>query len=178
MTITVSVFNGISNLERYGAIQRLNSTSYQARNPFYVTLRSVAKASPFDITAGDFPLRARDFSGVFNGVGADEIATGNGYTKGGKALENVSFTYSAGVLTMKADDVKWTASGTGIAARSALLCYELPISRMFNSGSSNDPYTASAALAIIDFGGLLTASANLSFSIKWNAAGIFAWRLK
>lgn len=178
MAVTVNVFNGISNLERYGAIQRLNSTSYQERNPFYVTLRSVAKTSPFDATAGNLPLRARDFSGVYNGVGADELATGNGYTKGGKTLENVSLSYSAGVLTMKADDVKWIASGAGIAARSALLCYEVPISRVFNSATSNDPYTASAALAIIDFGELLTASANLSFSINWPAAGIFKWRLK
>ena len=51
----------------------------------------------------------------------NELATANGYTAGGKALENVDWDQAAGVATLAADDTSWTASGGSITARYAVV---------------------------------------------------------
>jgi hypothetical protein len=44
-----------------------------------------------------------------------EIASGNGYTSGGQALDNVTSAQVSGVLSLDADDEIFTASGGAIA---------------------------------------------------------------
>lgn len=88
-----------------------------------------------------------------------EIANGNGYTTGGKALSNVRFQYSSGIVTVKADDVSWRATGGTISANAALLRF----------GSLN--------LVKIDFGATQSAPANTSLFVLWHADGLFTFSM-
>lgn len=51
----------------------------------------------------------------------NEHANANGYTTGGVALTNVTFTESTGTVTFDCDDAVWTASGGSIVARFAVI---------------------------------------------------------
>jgi hypothetical protein len=90
-----------------------------------------------------------------------ELATGNGYTAGGKSLQNFRYVFNAGVLSVFADNVVWKASGSGITAAKALLKYA----------------NVSTAVATIDFGATLTAVANTSLGVQWHANGIIQYSL-
>lgn len=152
MAITISLYNGItSSLGVYGAIQKTNTLGEDTRSSLEATLHSVDVAS----------FNAANPAGVTD----NELATGNGYTVGGKVLQNLRFTYTAGVLALFADDVTWTASGAGFTAKSALLRYRYPAA----SGIE--------ALALIDFDMTSTISAGASLTLQWPSAGIFKWDL-
>lgn len=169
MAITVSVFNKVpERLALYGAIQKTNTIGVDTRCPLFVILRSV-DVSTFN--AADFGRLRSGFG--YSSAGANEIATGNGYTKGGKTLENVRFSYSSGVLALLANDTVWTATGGSIVTKSALLCYEMPEARHF----SGDVHYSSVPLALIDFGGTETVPAGISLVLQWPADGIFKWQL-
>jgi hypothetical protein len=90
-----------------------------------------------------------------------ELATGNGYTAGGKSLQNFRYVFNAGVLSVFADNVVWKASGSGITAAKAVLKYA----------------NVSTAVATIDFGATLTAVANTSLGVQWHANGIIQYSL-
>jgi hypothetical protein len=90
-----------------------------------------------------------------------ELATGNGYTAGGKSLQNFRYVFNAGVLSVFADNVVWKASGSGITAAKALLKYA----------------NVSTAVATIDFGATLTAVANTSLGVQWHDNGIIQYSL-
>jgi len=170
MAVTVSVFDGVpALLAAYGALQKTNTTGVDTRCPLFVTLRSV-DVSTFN-AADRTQLRTLS-TGLYTTTGSNELATGNGYTKGGKALEGVVLTYSAGVLALTAQDTKWAATGAGIAAKSALLCYEYPEARILS-----DVYYTSVPLAMIDFGATVTVSAGGSLTLQWAAGGVFKWQL-
>lgn len=163
MAITVNIFNQVpERLALYGAIQKTNTIGIDTRCPLFVILRSV-DVSTFNAAA----------SGQLSNVADNEIATGNGYTKGGKALENVRFSYTSGVLALLANDTAWAATGGSIVAKSALLCYELPVAKHF----SGDYRYTSVPLAMIDFGGTETVVAGISLVVQWPADGIFKWQL-
>lgn len=49
-------------------------------------------------------------------VSANEIAGANGYTTGGQALQNVTWTRAAGVATFDSDNLVWNATGGSITA--------------------------------------------------------------
>lgn len=51
----------------------------------------------------------------------NELATANGYTNGGAALTNVTWTRSSGVATFDSDNQVWTASSGPITARYAVI---------------------------------------------------------
>jgi hypothetical protein len=170
MAVTVSVFNGVPGfLAAYGAIQKTNTTGVETRCPLFVTLRSV-DVSTFDATDQNF-LRTLG-SNAYTTTGANELATANGYTKGGKSLENVVLTYSSGALTLTAADTKWVATGAGFSAKSALLCYQYP-----SPVYLGDVYYTSVPVAMIDFGATITVPAGLSLVLSWPANGIFKWEL-
>jgi hypothetical protein len=170
MAITVSIFDGLPGvLAQYGAIQKTNTTGVETRCPLFVTLRSV-DVSTFDATDRNF-LRSIS-SGTYTTTGANELATANGYTKGGKSLEGVTLTYSAGVLKLNATNAKWVATGAGFSTKSALLCYEYPSPRYLS-----DIYCTSVPLAMIDFGGTLTIPAGQSLVLQWPTAGVFRFEL-
>jgi hypothetical protein len=51
----------------------------------------------------------------------NEHANNNGYTTGGIALANITWSQTGGVATFDSDPVVWTASGGSIVARYAVL---------------------------------------------------------
>lgn len=112
---------------------------------------------------------------------AGEISNGNGYTQGGKTLQNVRFVYSAGELSMYADDVSWLASGAGITANQACLYYF----RNFSSSPSrtalplSQMYSRSTKLATIFFDNddSLTAIAGTTLTVAWPSGLLFKWKM-
>lgn len=57
-----------------------------------------------------------------------QIANGNGYTTGGTAVANVTYTESGGTGTLAGDDVVFTASGSVGPFRYAVLYNDTPTS--------------------------------------------------
>lgn len=102
----------------------------------------------------------QDTHDYWNDVSANETS-GTGYTAGGESLVNKTMTYDSGTNKIKldADDVSWTSST--ITARYAVLY-------------NNSPSAASAKplLGYVDFG-QDESSSNGTFTIAWNASGIF-----
>ncbi|MDD5313371.1 MAG: hypothetical protein PHO26_10085 [Dehalococcoidia bacterium] len=89
----------------------------------------------------------------------NEVANGNGYTTGGAALANKTFTQSGMTTRFDADDIEW-ANAT-ITARYAVI---------------RDATPAAAAdqkvLAYVDFG-VDKSSSGVTFKITWASEGIF-----
>ena len=85
-----------------------------------------------------------------------EVANGNGYTTGGKALTSVTWTQASGTATWDAADPVWTSST--FTARYAVIY--------------DDTATNKDLMLLIDFGSDKSPS-NGDFSIVFNAAGIF-----
>lgn len=91
-------------------------------------------------------------------TGGTEVS-GNGYTAGGQALDNVSVDIvSTNAAKFDADDVIWTADGGPIAASYAIL---------YNDTDADD-----APVAFIDFDGEQSAGDGTDFRVLWDAAGI------
>ena len=103
---------------------------------------------------------AQDTHDYFDDVSADEVS-GTGYTAGGATLANKSVGYTAGTNVTKfdADDVSWGSST--ITARYAVLYVDT------GGASSTDPL-----IGYVDFGEDVSSSSG-TFSITWDAAGIF-----
>jgi hypothetical protein len=101
----------------------------------------------------------QDTDDYFNDVSAYEV-TGTGYTAGGITLANKSVSYTSGTNVTKfdADDVSWTSST--ITARYAVV-YD-----------STGTASTSALIGYVDFGSNQSSSSG-TFSIVWDAAGIF-----
>ena len=85
-----------------------------------------------------------------------EVANGNGYATGGKALTGVTWNFSGAVATFDADDVSW--SSATFTARYAVI-YD---------------YTASTKdlVVLLDFGADKSPS-NGTLALTFNASGIF-----
>jgi hypothetical protein len=185
MAVTVNAYDSVAVALHFGVFQKTPTLDTATRTPFFVTLRSVG-VETFDATddgvpptvrppgRGELELRDRlSVPGVpVSTAGQDELATGNGYTVGGKALENVRVVYSSGVMTMYADDLSWAATGAGFTAKSALLCYEYPSIRR-----GTDVYTNCAALALIDFDASVAVVAGTSLTLQCPSSGILKWSL-
>lgn len=86
-----------------------------------------------------------------------ELATANGYTAGGQALANITFTRSGAIVTFDADDSLWTASGGAIAATGAVVY---------------DTTGTKPLMCYIDFGATNSAGDGTQFKITWSANGI------
>jgi hypothetical protein len=96
------------------------------------------------------------------GVTYTEVANGDGYTTGGATLANVAVTtVTTNDAKFDADDVTWSATGSGITAEFAIV---------YNDTDTDDP-----PVAFIDFGASETATDGTDFLIVWNANGIFTW---
>lgn len=87
-----------------------------------------------------------------------EVANGNGYTTGGKALTGVTWNRAAGTVTFDAEDAAWPAST--FTGRWAVIYDDTP----------TDP--ADPLLNLIDFGENKSVSAN-TFTIEFHEDGIF-----
>lgn len=93
-------------------------------------------------------------------AGGTEVTNANGYTTGGATLLGVTVsTVTTNDAMFDANDVTWSATGSGISANYA---------RVLNS-------TDGTPLAFIDFGGAQTANAGNDFKIVWSASGIFSF---
>lgn len=86
-------------------------------------------------------------------INSHELANGNGYTTGGKALTNVAWTRNGAQVKFDADDVEWQAAT--FTARYGVL-YSV---------------TAGKLCFLFDFGADKTAE-DQSFIIRWHADGI------
>lgn len=92
---------------------------------------------------------------------ANEVS-GTGYTAGGNLLTTTTLTESpAGTLMFDAADTSWTSS-TITGARCALIYADA------NAGNE--------AIVLVNFGADYSTS-NGTFTISWNALGIFTWDL-
>jgi hypothetical protein len=102
---------------------------------------------------------AQDTHDYFNDI-TNEV-TGTGYTAGGATLASKTVTYTAGTntTTFDAADVSWTSST--ITARYAIIYVDTA------GASSTDPL-----IGYVDFGENVSSSSG-TFSITWDAAGIF-----
>jgi hypothetical protein len=101
----------------------------------------------------------QDTDDYFNDVSAYEVS-GTGYTAGGITLTTKSVTYTSGTNVTKfdADDVSWTSST--ITARYAVVYVA--------TGTAS----SSTLIGYVDFGSNQSSSSG-TFSIVWDAAGIF-----
>ncbi len=193
MAVTSNVYTTTGRNAQWGIFQQGKATVWTPTVQFFVLLCStdVSKfQAGFNSTLG---FAASTGPGTFSLTGLlnqssatfrpTEVATGNGYTRGGKFLTNVTAQYSAGDLIMRAADVSWTATGAGFSAQSALLCYRQP-AQFSPSWDYSGTYTAGAtiysdsyAVSMIDFDGTRTASAGSDLVIQWHSDGVMRWRL-
>lgn len=193
MAVTSNVYTTSGKQAKWGIFQQGKSNVWTPTVQFFVLLCStdvskflVSFNSTLGFTSqtgpGTFSL-----TGLLNQVSATykpvEIATGNGYTRGGAVLTDVSAQYDSGDLIMRAANASWTATGSGFSAQSALLCYRQP-AQLSPSWDYAGTYTAGAtiysdsyAVAMIDFGGTVTADADVDFVIEWHPDGVMRWRL-
>jgi hypothetical protein len=88
-------------------------------NMFNATGLLAANAANFKMALVTSAM-APDNSDTGNEVWADfsgsEVAAGNGYTAGGKALTNVALSMAAGVIKFTCDNVQWAAAGGSLPA--------------------------------------------------------------
>lgn len=94
-------------------------------------------------------------------VGKTELSNGNGYTTGGATLTGVVYNQSGNDAAFDANDVSFTASGTGLEASYGLL---------YNDTDANDP-----PLLLIDFNGSISIASGNTFTIRWSSSGIFTF---
>ena len=91
----------------------------------------------------------------FKGDVTNEVS-GTNYTSGGATLGSVTLTQTGGTIKFDAADTAWASST--ITARGAVI---------YDDTLTNDPL-----IAYIDFGADYSSS-NGTFTIAWNASGIF-----
>lgn len=89
-----------------------------------------------------------------------EISAGNGYTAGGTALGSVTVTETGGVTTFDAADVTFTASGGSMATFRYVVLY-------------NDTAASDNLIAFWDNGSSVSLASGESFTVQFNASGIF-----
>lgn len=94
-------------------------------------------------------------------VSKTELSNANGYTTGGATLASVTYTQSGNDAAFDANDVSFTASGSGLEASYALL---------YNDTDANDP-----PLLFIDFNGSVSIASGNTFTIRWSTSGIFTF---
>jgi hypothetical protein len=96
---------------------------------------------------------------TYSDIYANEIATGNGYTQKTKTLTTVSLDQAAGVITLNADNISWTASGGSIEATKACA--------IINDTHSND-----TVVCCIEFGANYTATDGTTLTLNLSS-GLF-----
>lgn len=89
-------------------------------------------------------------------LSSNEVS-GTNYTAGGASLASVTLTGSSGTIKFDANDVSWSSS-TISSARAAVI---------YDDTLTNDPL-----ICLVNFGADYS-SANGTFTITWNASGIF-----
>ena len=93
-----------------------------------------------------------------NAVLADitQIAAGNGYTSGGAAVPSSSYVESAGVGTLTANAVVFTATGVAIA--------QFRYAVLYDSTVAGGPL-----IAYVDYGAEINLTSGNTFTIDWSS---------
>jgi len=97
---------------------------------------------------------------VWADVSANELANGFGYTTGGLALTNVTWSQTAGKVTFDFDDPTWTATGGSLTAVTDLVIYD-------------DTATGDPLMFACDLGGSFTAVDGARLVLQLPATGFF-----
>jgi hypothetical protein len=102
---------------------------------------------------------AQDTDELYSAL-TNEVANGNGYTTGGVALTTTGPSYTSGTNTTgftTSTAPSWTASGAGFSFRYVVV------------------YSATSSVLIgwLDYGSTLTLNASDTFTVTFDAAGIF-----
>jgi|688.fasta_scaffold541547_2 hypothetical protein len=186
MAVTVNVYqeNALRNLGTYGI-----------RHQDYSTVWKFKTASMFVLLCGtDNAAYVPSFAGTVQELlasGVQELTTANGYVQGGlpapwaindpfygfvaflrsSASGNSAFYLPRTLIgaTRPYSAIKWTVTSNSISAKSALLCFESPVS------SASTIYSRSYPLAMIDFGGTRTSAVGTPFEINWSETGAITW---
>ncbi|NOQ30261.1 MAG: hypothetical protein GQ570_03965 [Helicobacteraceae bacterium] len=93
---------------------------------------------------------------IYTNVNTEEVAAGNGYTSGGKALTGVTWATSGAIATFDCADIIWT--GATITARYCIIY--------------DDTAASKNLLLLLDFGQNTTSSLS-DFTISIDALGLF-----
>lgn len=137
MAPTISLYNHTTRLFGNG--------TFAEGNTYKVKLLTAATFDATDVTLAE--------------TGGTEVTNANGYTTGGATLTGVAVTtVTTDDAKFDANDVTWSATGSGITASFAIL---------YNDTVTNDP-----PVAFINFDGSESAGAGTDFVIQWNASGI------
>lgn len=99
---------------------------------------------------------------AWSDMSAAEVS-GTGYTAGGVELANKAVTHSGGTITFDADDASWAAAT--LTAKYAAL--------VKRSGGSLVAGDLALAYVDLDTGGGSVTSTAATFTVQWNASGIF-----
>jgi hypothetical protein len=95
----------------------------------------------------------------------NEHANGNGYTTGGVALTNPTWTNSSGTMTFDIDDAVWTASGGSIVARFAVI---------YQNATLNSIVKPLLCVSLLDTTPAnVTATTGNTLTVAINASGVF-----
>lgn len=95
----------------------------------------------------------------------NEHSNANGYTTGGIALTNETWTKSGSVSTFDCDDVTWTASGGSITARFAVI---------YCNATVNSIVKPLLCVCLLDTAPAdVTATTGNTFKVTINASGVF-----
>jgi hypothetical protein len=89
---------------------------------------------------------------TYSDISANEIATGYGYTQKTKELSTVTLDQAAGVMTLNADNLTWTADSGNIEAASACAII-------------NDTHGNDTVICCIEFGANYQATDGTALSI-------------
>lgn len=95
----------------------------------------------------------------------NEVANGSGYTTGGVALTNITWTESSGTITFDCDNAVWTASGGSITARFAVI---------YQDATLNGAVKPLLCVSLLDTTPAdVTATTGNTLTIAINASGVF-----
>lgn len=145
MAVTASGLYGLT-LQKFLNVTALPTSGLDSETAVKVLMVTDSEVPNFD---------THDFR---NDITAE--VTGTGYTAGGNVITSTALTLSAGVLTYDAADTSWSTST--IANAMAAVGY-------FGRGG------ASSADELVFLSDFVTAASSSSgtFTVQWNAAGIF-----
>ena len=93
-----------------------------------------------------------------------QISSGNGYTTGGQALDNVTSTQTLGVYSLKADDETFAASGGAMT--------QFRYGVLYNDTASGDPL-----IAYWDNGSEVNLASGEQFKFDWPSGVIFTYQI-
>lgn len=125
------------------------------------TLKVILMTSATSPTAADATYDDAS-AHTLNSSGSAEIASGNGYTQTGASVTITTNSQSSGTYTLDANDVVFTATGS-------MATFEYVV--LYNS-SGGSPGTR-PLICWFDYGSTVSLASGETFTIQWNASGIF-----